>query len=58
MEDFPDRVLLGRVFRLGDEFGRDGGAELERLVGLVVDRGDVEGVEQVGELVEGYGAEG
>jgi hypothetical protein len=45
-----------RVF--GDEFGRDGGAELKRLVGLVVDRGDVEGVEEVGEIVGGGGAEG
>jgi len=41
MEDFPDRVsLLSGVFVFGDEFGGDGGAELERLVGLVVDRGE------------------
>jgi hypothetical protein len=31
------------------ELGGDGGGELECVVGLVVDDGDVEGVEEVGE---------
>jgi hypothetical protein len=36
------------------EFGREGGAELEAAVGLVVGRGDIEVDEKVGEL--GFGA--
>jgi hypothetical protein len=40
---------LGRSFRFlgGDEFGCDGGGELEAAVGLVVGRRDVEVVEEV-----------
>ncbi|CAN5151234.1 hypothetical protein BH20ACT9_BH20ACT9_16440 [soil metagenome] len=57
MEDIPDGRSVG-AFVVGDELRRDGGGELQRAAGLVVDGGHVEALEEVDEFLWSGGLEG
>jgi hypothetical protein len=59
MEDFPDRLCWRSVFvKAGDRRWGDGGGHREAALGLVVGGGDIEGVEDLGELLGAGGLEG
>ena len=59
MEDFPDRACWRSVFlKAGCRLWCDGGGYRDGALGLVVGGGDIEGIEDLGELLGADGLEG